>query len=235
MLRAVAKNECAVLPADGRPVGLDWSYDCAEVIADGTVHAIGLALVVAGLPPLLNVVDRLGDPVEYASVLVYCSGLLTMVCCSAAYNLWPLTPRKWLLRRCDQSVIYVLIAATCTPFIVHRKFGTLLDGFPIELWVVAFAGIAVKLVGPHWPERLSVVPYFAVGFSALAIYAPVWAGLPTAVMSLIAAGSILYSAGVIFYLWRGLRFQHAVWHLFVVAAAACHYLAVLDCVAHRSS
>lgn len=235
MREAVAKTECAVLPADGRPVGLDWNYDRAEVIADGTVHAIALALVLAGLPPLLNMAGGLGDPIEYASVLVYCIGLLTMFCCSAAYNLWPVNARKWLLRRCDQSVIYVLIAATCTPFIVHGKFGTFLNGFPVELWTVAFAGVAIKLAGPDWLERLSVVPYFAVGLGALAIYAPVWGRLSTAVISLLVAGSVLYSAGVIFYLWRGLRFQHALWHVFVIAAAACHYRAVLDCMAPTST
>src|SRR5689334_5386333 len=114
-----------------RALSFRCEYEPVELIADGVVHAVALGLATIGLIPLLGAACRLSSSVECASIWVYSVGLLTTLGLSAAYNLWPVSPRKWFLRRCDQSGIYVMIAATLTPLIVHGNFAMTLDGFPI--------------------------------------------------------------------------------------------------------
>jgi hemolysin III len=217
-----------------RALSFRWEYEPAELIADGVVHAVALGLATIGLIPLLGAACRLSSSVECASIWVYSVGLLATLGLSAAYNLWPVSPRKWFLRRCDQSGIYVMIAATLTPFIVHGNFAMTLDGFPIGLWAVAFAGIVTKFTFDARFGYRDVLPYLLFGWIGVFFYAPVWTTLPASALWLVVAGGAIYLLGVIFYLWQHLRYQNALWHGFVVAGAACHYNAILECISARS-
>lgn len=219
---------------DCRSMSFRWDYEPAELIADGFVHAAALGLATIGLIPLLSAASRLPSALECASIWVYSVGLLTTLGFSAAYNLWPLSPRKWFLRRCDQSGVYVMIAATYTPFVVHGKVAMVLDGFPIGLWAVAFAGILTKFTFDARFGYRDVLPYLLFGWIGIFFYAPVWSSLPAPAIWPIIAGGALYLLGVIFYLWQHLPYQSAIWHGFVVAAAACHYKAILECVSARA-
>ena len=164
------------------------------------------------------------------SVGIYTIGLLTMLGFSAAYNLWPISRTKWILRRFDHSAIYVTIAGTYTPFIVQMKIGVVSMGLLIGVWLVAIVGITLKLLLPGRLDRLAILLYLLLGWSGVVFYEPVAAALPSLSLWLLAAGGILYSTGVIFHVWQNLRFQNAIWHGFVLVAACCHYSAVLDCV-----
>ncbi|RTL76706.1 MAG: hemolysin III family protein, partial [Bradyrhizobiaceae bacterium] len=160
----------------------------------------------------------------------YAAGLIAMLAFSAIYNLWPISPVKWVLRRFDHSAIYVLIAATYTPFLAQmtdRRLGFLLMG---GVWSVALIGIALKVFYPGRFDKLAVVLYLALGWSGVMAYDSIAASLSSTTLWLIAIGGVLYSAGVIFHAWERLRFQNAIWHGFVLLAAACHYSAVLDTV-----
>jgi len=207
-----------------------WDYDRAEIIADGIVHGIGVALGVAGAAVLLVIAFRAVHSAEIGSVIIYVIGLLSMLGLSAAYNLWPVSPRKWLLRRFDHSAIYLLIAATYTPFLLQMKSGLIPAALFIVVWLTAAAGIALKLRWPERFDRLSIVLYLVLGWSGALAYEPVAAVLRPVTLLLIAIGGALYSVGVLFHVWRGLRFQNAIWHGFVLTAALCHYIAVLSCV-----
>ena len=207
-----------------------WNYDRAEIIADGAVHAIGIALGIAGAVILLVIALRAAHHAEIAPIIIYIVGLLSMLGLSAAYNLWPISPRKWLLRRFDHSSIYLLIAATYTPFIWHMKSGFVPTALLIVVWMTAAAGIVLKLA---WPERfdgLSIVLYLVLGWSGILAYGQVAEALQPLTLWLIIIGGALYSAGVPFHLWERLRFHTVIWHSFVLTAALCHYTAVLSCV-----
>lgn len=167
---------------------------------------------------------------EIISVSAYAAGLLAMLGVSAAYNVWPVSPRKWLLRRFDHSAIYVLIAATYTPFITQIKDGTFAVVLLTGVWSVAILGILLKLFMPGRFDRLSVGLYLALGWSGVIAYEFGIEALPTTALWFIAAGGLLYTLGVVFHAWRRLRFQNAIWHAFVLLGAACHYTAVLDLV-----
>jgi hemolysin III len=215
-----------MIDENGRPRAAGRDYDRAEITVDGVVHAVGLVLGVAGAAVLIAFAARIGDlPVS----IVYVSGLLAMLGFSAAYNLWPVSRIKWLLRRFDHSAIYLLIAATYTPFTLQMKSG-LASALLVGIWTVAAVGIVLKLVLPGRFDRLSLVLYLLLGWSGVMLY-DVVASLPASTLWLLAAGGALYSLGIVFHLWESLRFQNAIWHSFVLLAAACHYVAVFDFLA----
>jgi hemolysin III len=216
---------------DGRPTGVTWNYDRTELLTDGIIHGAGLCLALIGAIALTIITYNTADGLETASIFVYTAGLLIMLGLSAAYNLWPPSPRKWLLRRLDQSAIFLFIAATYTPFIAQMKGNAATLGLLIGVWTAAAAGILLKIFGPARYDRASSVLYLLLGWSGLLAFESVFNALPRSTVTLLVTGGFLYSAGVGFHVWERLRFQNAIWHGFVLIAAACHYAAILYCVA----
>ena len=169
-------------------------------------------------------------PLEVVVVSVYVAGLLAMLSLSATYNLWPVSPTKWLLRRFDHSAIYVLIAATYTPIIAEMKQSVFAIALLIGVWCIAIVGVVLKLFWPGRFDRLSVGLYLGMGWSGMMLYDTVVTALPKLALWFVLIGGALYSLGVIFHAWRRLRFQNVIWHSFVLLGAACHYTAVMDLV-----
>jgi hemolysin III len=207
-----------------------WNYDRAELIADGVVHGIGIVAGVVAATVLVVLTAIYATALDIFAVSIYVAGLLSMLVLSATYNLWPVSPTKWVLRRFDHSSIYLLIAATYTPFIVELKDSIFAIAVLIGVWCIAIFGIVLKLGWPGRFDRLSVGLYLALGWSGLMLYGSVVAALPKMALWCVLAGGVLYSFGVIFHAWRRLRFQNVIWHCFVLLGAACHYTAVLDLV-----
>jgi hemolysin III len=207
-----------------------WNYDRAEMIADGVVHGIGVfgGLIAATVLVVLTAIYASG--LEVAVVSIYVAGLLAMLVLSATYNLWPVSRAKWVLRRFDHSAIYLLIAATYTPFIMELKDSLFAMVLLVGVWCVAIFGIVLKLGWPGRFDRLSVGLYLAMGWSGLMLYQKVVVALPSLALWFVVAGGLSYSLGVVFHAWQRLRFQNAIWHCFVLLGAACHYTAVLDLV-----
>ena len=98
-----------------------WNYDRAELIADGVVHGIGVFGGLVAATVLIVLTAIYATPLDVVVVSIYVAGLLAMLVLSATYNLWPVSRAKWVLRRFDHSAIYLLIAATYTPFIMELK------------------------------------------------------------------------------------------------------------------
>jgi hemolysin III len=207
-----------------------WNYDRVELIADGVVHAVGLLLGLIAATVLVVLTAVYATALSIVAVSIYVAGLLSMLVLSARYNLWPVSRTKWVLRRFDHSAIYVLIAATYTPFILELKDSVFGLGLLVGVWCVAAFGIVLKLGWPGRFDRLAVVLYLALGWSGLMLYDSVVSGLPKLALWFVLAGGALYSLGVIFHAWRRLRFQNVIWHCFVLLGAACHYTAVMDLV-----
>jgi hemolysin III len=202
-----------------------WDYDRGETIADAVIHILGIAIAIGGAAVLAIIAVHQGDITELTAIAIYLVALLAMFGFSAAYNLWPMSPLKWWLRRLDHSAIYLLIAATYTAFLLPMR-GTAPNVVLIVIWSVAIAGIAIKLLWPGRFDRTAVGLYLSMGWSGIFTIGPITAALAPATLLLIAAGGVLYSVGVIFHAWGSLRFQNAIWHGFVLVAALCHYAAV---------
>ena len=209
---------------------MKWAYDKNELIADGIVHAVGVMLGIVSIIALVILAAPVVGAWEFTSILVYGAGLLTVLTVSALYNLWPVSPVKWSLRRFDHSAIYLLIAGTYTPFITQMKANVESSLLLVGVWLTSMIGIALKLKFPGRFDRLSILLYLLLSWSGVMAYESVFGALPASTLWLLAIGGILYTIGVLFHLWEGLRFQNAIWHTFVLVAAACHYTAVLDCL-----
>jgi len=217
------------MASSGRPANVRWDYDRVELIADGAVHAIGVSLGLIGAVVIVVMAAQSGAATDIPSIVIYAVGLLAMLGFSAAYNMWPISPVKWVLRRFDHSAIYLMIAGTYTPFVGQLKDGVASAGLLLGVWLTAIVGVALKLLLPGRFDRMAIALYLILGWSCVVAYGPISAALPNASLWLLVAGGVLYSIGVIFHAWRKLRFHNAIWHGFVLAAACCHYSAVLAC------
>ena len=131
-----------------------WNYDRAELIADGIVHGIGVFGGVVAATVLIVLAAVFASAYEVVTVSVYAAGLLAMLGFSAAYNLWPVSRRKWLLRRFDHSAIYVLIAATYTPIFTQLQDRVFAMSLLAGVWGVAAVGVTVCF-DVHRPFRLA--------------------------------------------------------------------------------
>jgi hemolysin III len=210
------------------PASFDWNYDRVELIADGVVHAVGVVLGLIGAIAIMVMAAQSAAVAKIPSIVIYAVGLLAMLGLSAAYNMWPISHVKWLLRRFDHSAIYIMIAGTYTPFLGQLKDSVASVGLLVGIWATAIVGVALNLLMPGHLDRLAMVLYLFLGWSCAAAYGPITAALPPACFGLLAAGGVLYSTGVVFHLSRNLRFHNAIWHGFVLVAACCHYTAVLQ-------
>jgi hemolysin III len=197
-----------------------------EVFVDGVVHAIGLSAGVAGAVVLLSA--HVGGVLETVALATYAFGLLTMLFCSAAYNRAPPSGLKWWLRRFDHAAIFLMIAATYTPFLAKFQDAGWAGVLGVAIWAGAAGGMTLKLGWPGRFDRLSIGLYLLLGWAIVAAFEPLAASVSGTTLALLVAGGILYTVGVIFHVWERLRYQTAIWHGFVVAAAGCHYAAVLD-------
>ena len=210
--------------------GVKWNYDRGEVIADGIVHGVGVVLALVGVTALIFYATVWATSGQLAAAWVYGVGLVAALAISFAYNLWPVSKVKWHLRRFDHAAIFVLIAAPYTPFLQRGIDDPLLAGMLVGIWLMAGAGIALKFLFPGRYDRLAILVYLAMGWSGVLAAGPLATRLSTATLALIVVGGVLYSVGVLFHMREKLRFQNAIWHAFVVAAAAVHYSAVLTSV-----
>ena len=180
------------------------------MIADGIVHAVGIVLAIAAGSTLLALAAFRVGPGEYIAAAFYVVSLLTVLSVSLTYNLWPVSsPAKWVLRRFDHAAIYLLIAATYTPFLAQLDGSPLASWMIVLVWTAAAMGIAIKVFFPGRFDRLAIVFYLAIGWSGIVLVKPLVQTLPTTSIVLIVAGGIVYSCGVIFFAWKGLRFHNA--------------------------
>jgi hemolysin III len=122
---------------DLRLRGAPWNYDRGEIVADGVIHIIGCCFGLIGTVTLLVVASRAANALAIESVCAYAVGLLAMLGFSAAYNLWPVSETKWILRRFDHSAIFMLIAGTYTPFMTQLKISLASGGLLAGVWITA--------------------------------------------------------------------------------------------------
>ncbi len=203
-------------------------YSRAERIADGIIHLLGLTFGLAACVSLALAALPSHDALLWLALGLYGLGLMAMLGCSAAYNMIQHPRIKAVIRRLDHAAIFVMIAGTYTPFTLIAIGGPWGLGLLAFVWSVALGGVALKLFWPRRFDRLSTVAYLLLGWSILVAIDPLLGALSAAGLVLLGAGGLLYSLGVVFHLWERLPFQNAIWHAFVLAAAACHFTAVLS-------
>jgi hemolysin III len=199
-----------------------------ELVADCTIHILGIAAGSIGAATLLALIAARGDWLEFGALSIYAGGLLAMLSCSAAYNIARNSRFRAFLRRCDHAAIFAMIAGTYTPFTLLRLDGAWSWSLTTAVWSIAGIGILVKLCRKCDLRYASVAPYLLLGWIGIIAIDPLFRSLGWQTLTLIAIGGGLYSIGVLFHVWEKLPFQNAIWHAFVLAAAAVHYAAVVE-------
>lgn len=199
----------------------------AERRADGVVHMLGIGSAALAVPIMLIYAARWhgASPIT-AAALVYCATLVAMLGLSAAYNMSDSPDLRDWLRRGDHAAIYAKIAGAYTPVTILHGGDWSMPMLGL-LWAGAAAGMALKIGWPRRWDGLSILFYVAMGWSVVVIGAPVLDGLTPTGFWLIAGGGMLYTIGVVFYLWEDLPFQNAIWHAMVLAATALIFAAIL--------
>jgi len=182
----------------------------------------------AGAVPILVVsAVRHGDPGEIIGASVFGATMVLLYLGSTLYPLRPEGRGKDLLQIVDHGAIYLLIAGTYTPFtpgVLRGPWGWTLFGL---VWGLALAGIGLKASRGIRHAILSTCLYITMGWLVLIGGRPVWLAVPSSGRFWLLAGGIAYTVGVPFYAATKVRYSHFVWHLFVVAGTACHFIAVL--------
>ncbi len=197
-----------------------------EWIADVAVHAVGLALAIAGCVLMVWTAAASGSPRLTAALVVYSVGLMSMLVCSTLYNANTNENLARLFERFDLSGIFLMIAGSYTPFMLAKLDGPLAWTVLAGVWAVALCGVALNLLTRWNAPRVFIALYLLLGWAVLSIVDQLIHTLSTTGLVLLATGGVLYTVGVIFHVNRRLPFNSAIWHTFVVAAATCHFLAI---------
>ncbi len=190
-------------------------------------HAVGGVLALVALTMLVLYACAAHNALRIVAVSVYGASLVLMYFASTSYH-WVKSPRsKRALKILDHASIYLLIAGTYTPILliaIRGYWGWSLFGV---VWGLAGSGVILKLFFVDRYEPLSVSLYILMGWLVLVGAKPLFASIPGGGIGWLFAGGISYTGGVAFFLWDSLPFNHAIWHLFVIAGSVCHFLAVL--------
>jgi hemolysin III len=191
-------------------------------------HLAGAALALLGTVALIALAVRRGDPWRIGSFALFGAALLAQFISSFLYHSAQ-GPAKATLRNVDHCAIYLLIAGTYTPFTLVCLRGNW--GWPLfcAIWFLAAVGLVQEIWFTKRSRLLSIVIYLVMGWLAILALFPLLASLTYKGFAWVAAGGLFYTAGTYFYVAskKDLRFGHGIWHLFVLAGSASHYLAVL--------
>lgn len=201
-------------------------YSVAEEIANSLSHGAGVLFGVIALLLLVLKSVQMDDTLRVVAFSIYGASIIVLFLASTLYHAIPVPRAKSVLKLMDHCAIYLLIAGTYTPFLLLTLgdvFGAVLM---VIIWGLAVAGIVFKIFFLHRFDNLSLAIYLGMGWLAILASYQLLASLPTSGIALLLGGGILYSLGTIFYKVKRIPFNHAIWHLFVLAACVCHFLAV---------
>jgi hemolysin III len=203
---------------------------CGELF-NSITHLMGTVLAAAGAAVLVVLAARLGDPWKIVSFSIYGATLFALYTLSTLYHSFRGEVKR-VFQKLDHCSIYLLIAGTYTPFTLvtlRGAWGWSLFGV---IWGLAALGIAQEAWLGKGARILSLVIYVLMGWLSVIAVKPLLAALTPAGFAWLAAGGLFYTGGIIFYaLDEKLRHGHGIWHMFVLAGSASHYLAILLYVA----
>lgn len=206
---------------------IEKGYSLAEEIANSISHGIGLVFGIVGLVLLLiQAVDANANVMAIASYSLYGGSMILLFLASTLYHAIPHARAKIWLKKFDHCAIYLLIAGTYTPFLLVGLDSPLARTLMIVIWGLALLGILFKLTIAHRFKVLSLVTYLTMGWLSLIVIYQLTEKLALGGVTLLAAGGIVYSLGVIFYVCKRIPYNHAIWHGFVLGGSVCHFLAI---------
>lgn len=202
-------------------------YTRAEEIMNAVTHGIGIALSIAGLVILVVFAALYGDAWKVVASSIYGASMIVLYTASTLYHSFSKTKAAKKLNMFDHISIYYLIAGSYTPFMLVNLRGAW--GWSIfgVIWACAITGTILKIIYGHNFRKVSTIIYLAMGWMILIAIYPFVKNVELGGVIYLALGGLAYSFGVIFYKWKSLPFNHAIWHLFVLAGTILQFFAVL--------
>ena len=208
-------------------MGEDTAATASEELANSLTHGLGLVMSLVAAPILIVAAAATADPWRIVAVSIYAATLILLYAASTVYHSVRSLKLKSAMQRVDHAAIYLLIAGTYTPFMLISLRGPW--GWSIfgVVWALALIGVLLKgAFGARLPA-LSTSLYLAMGWLIVIAIRPMSMHVAPMGMKWLALGGLLYTGGVVFYVWEKIRFSHAVWHLFVLGGSLAHFFAVL--------
>ena len=195
-------------------------------MADLIIHIIALSVALFGGGAAFGLALSHGSPGRVAAVAVYTVGMIAMLSFSTAYNF---SHPKWqpVLYRVDHAGIFLMIAASYTPFTTQILHGTWSWTMTLIVWGLAILGVTLRLVLPRMGDLPVVGFYLALGWVVVIAIEPLARATVPAVLLLLAAGGIVYSIGAVLFMQKRVTYRRAIWHGHVIAGAAAHYAAIM--------
>lgn len=198
-----------------------------DELANSVTHGIGLVLSIAGFVALLVIAIVRGGAWQIVSCAIYGVTLICLYACSTLYHGLSTRRVKRIFGIFDHSAIFLLIAGTYTPFLLVNLRGAWGWSLLGIVWGLATVGIVLKVWFVNCHSILSTGLYVLMGWLALIAVKPLFEAVPTIGLIWLLAGGLMYTVGVAFYAWKRIAYNHAIWHLFVMAGSTCHYFAVI--------
>lgn len=202
------------------------AYTPVEEMLHATSHGLAAAAAIVALTLMLVKGLPVLNGWQLAGIAVYGGSMIALFLGSTLYHGIHHGPSKDVLKRVDHSAIYLLIAGTYTPFMTITLQSTAATVLLAVVWALAIAGVFFKVFFVHRYKRLSLATYLVMGWLAVFLIYELWLVLPRPGFWLLLAGGLCYTLGAPFYALKQYRYTHLVWHLWVVAGAACHAVAV---------
>ncbi len=196
-----------------------------EEAANTVSHAIGFIAALVAIPFLVRAALQQGAT-AVVGVSIFAASMALLYLSSTVYHALRDDRAKRIFQKIDHGAIYLLIAGTYTPFMLGVLRGPWGWTLLALVWTLAAAGIVFKTVAGVKFPRVSTAIYLGMGWIIVIAAKPLWVAMPGWGLFWLAAGGVAYTAGVGFYAARHMRYAHFVWHLFVIAGTACHFLAV---------
>jgi hemolysin III len=209
----------------------NWTQSRAEEVANSVSHGLGLAAALVAGPFLVITAARHENTLFLVGTILFVVTMLLLYLCSTVYHAWPQTRLKCVLQVIDHSAIFLLIAGTYSPFTLGPLRGPWGWAIFALIWIFAICGVLMKLFSGLRRKKLSLSLYLGMGWLILIAARPLAGAVPVETLIWLFAGGVAYTGGVIFFVNEQRRYNHFVWHLFVLAGTLCHFCAVFSCVA----
>ncbi|WP_432221412.1 PAQR family membrane homeostasis protein TrhA [Flavobacterium sp. TMP13] len=201
-----------------------------QELVNSIIHGFGIIFGIVGIPILIAFAIKSDNTLGVIGAAIYGFCFLQLFTSSTLYHGFQHVQAKRVFKILDHISIYFLIAGTYTPFILIYMNNTFGITLLVILWSLTALGIVFKIFFTGKWNVVSTFAYVAMGCIMVVGGRTFFDAIPSAVMTMILIGSLLYLLGVIFYLWTKYPYNHAIWHFFVLSAAVCHYVAILMAV-----
>jgi len=198
-----------------------------EELANTISHGLGLVLALVALPILIAAGMRAGNVQFTVGVGVFGGTMVLLYLASTLYHSLTHESAKRLFRLFDHTAIFLLIAGTYTPFSLGVLRGRWGWSLLAAIWTLAIVGITLKIRKRTRYSPICIVLYVIMGWLAVVAVKPIFTLVPVPGILLIFAGGLAYTGGLAFFAADRIRYNHFIWHLFVIAGTTCHFFAVL--------